>query len=262
VDCIDSSVVNLSYLGPLYDIAKTRFDTLPEYRLDKSHFAGITLADVIDKWPAATVDTQILRFQLIRSFIDNCTDPKLGILAKASELKSLYDNFISSAFQNKDRYSANIRFNRQCRQTPKDNAYPLHTGWLMAVAAYNAGPRAVDALAFYNQWNPAAFNDPATVADFMGDKIVESIYWAGKYNSTTDKIDYVNLDGQSRSWPWFTACVAQRHVARVMQNVTLLPEYFVDTLEGQYPCAKSTVDPSGKLQTSVPPVRQISSGTK
>ena len=42
---------------------------------------------------------------------------------------------MSPAFQNKDRYSGSTRFQRQCMKTAKDNAYPLHTGWVMAVGA-------------------------------------------------------------------------------------------------------------------------------
>jgi hypothetical protein len=260
VDCNDSSLVNLAFIKPFYDIALTRLNGLPEYRLEKSHFQNIAVKDVVAQWPQASDATNALRYQLINSFINFCADPRLGILAKASELQSLYSGYLSKAFQDKDRYTGTDRFQRQCSQVSKDNAYPLHTGWLMAVAAYNAGPRAVDAVTYYNQWNDSAFNDPTTIQNFTPDKIVESIYWSGKYDKATDKIDFASRTGAARSWIWYKGCVAQRHIARVMQHVTLVPDFFVDSLEGQYPCAPSTKDTNGNVITSVPPDRQVSTG--
>ncbi|MGZ3723651.1 MAG: hypothetical protein ACXVA9_12000 [Bdellovibrionales bacterium] len=262
VNCNDTSIVNLSFIKPFYEIAKNNLAGLPEYRLNKSHFQHIELQDVTGQWPAADTQTNTLRFQLIYSFINNCSDPRLGILAKANELQTIYSSYLSDAVKNKDRYSGTTRFQRQCRQTTTDNAFPLHTGWLMAVASYNAGPRAIDAVTYYNRWDKYQFNDPSFVQYLTPDKIVESIYWSGKYNATTDKIDFANVNGAARSWIWFKGCVAQRHVARVMQHVTLLPDFFVDTLEAPFGCNKSTTGPDGKVITSVPPARQTSPGTK
>jgi hypothetical protein len=48
-----------------------------------------------------------------------------------------------------------------------------------------------------------------------------------------------------------------------MQHVTLLPEFFVDTLENGVACARSTFDAAGQLvKTAVPAERQKSSGRK
>ncbi|WP_305808433.1 hypothetical protein, partial [Staphylococcus epidermidis] len=110
----------------------------------------------------------------------------------------------------------------------------------MAVSAYNAGPRSFDALAYYNKWNKDDMNNPSVIANLVPSDIVTSLYWAGKYNPQTDDIDFLGLNGQEKSWTWFKGCVAQRHIARVMQHVTLLPEFFVDTLEGNFPCARTT----------------------
>jgi hypothetical protein len=262
VRCDDTNLVNLAFIKPFYVLAKTRLGTLPEYRLNKSHFQNIIIQDVAGQWPVADAATNNMRYQLIYSFINNCSDPRFGILATGSELKSLYTAYLSSAMKEKDRYSGSTRFARQCRKTAIDDAYPLHTGWLMAVASYNAGPRAIDAVTYYNQWSKDQFNDPATVQGFTADKIVDSIYWSGKYNTATDKIDFASVTGGARNWIWFKGCVAQRHVARVMQHVTLLPEFFVDSLEGLYPCATSSKDPNGNVITSVPPFRQTSTGVK
>jgi hypothetical protein len=262
VDCNDSSIVAPKHLRPFFEIAKTRLNGLPEYRLRQEHFQNIALADVQAQWTPADDVTFGLRYQVARSFIDNCSNPHYGIMAKANELFSLYSQSLSSAFKHKDRYLGTERFQRRCMQTARDNAYPLHTGWLMAVASYNAGPRAIDAVTYYNVWDRAAFNDPATVASFTPSDLVTSLYWGGKYNPVTDKIDFIATDGSTKSWIWFKGCVAQRHVARVMQHMTLLPEFFVDSLEGAFPCATSSVDANGNIVTSVPPARQASSGVK
>ena len=260
VNCGDPNVITLKFIKPFYDIALTHLNGLPEYRLQKQHFQNIALQDVQSGWPSGNAATNALRYQTIMSFINNCSDPRYGILAKANELRSIYTQYISPAFQNKDRYSGATRFQRQCLQTAKDNAYPLHSGWVMAVGAYNAGPRSIDAVTYYNEWDDNGFNDPLRVGSFTPDQIISSIYWSGKYNPTTDKIDFANREGAARTWNWYVGCVNQRHVARVMQNVTLITDYFVNSLEGAYPCAQSTVDPNGNVITSVPPQRQTTSG--
>jgi hypothetical protein len=253
VDCSDPDLMNLKLFDPIYAIAKTRLNGLPEYRLVQSHFQNIPLSSIESQWPSASSATQALRYRLIYSFINNCSDPRKGILATANELKGLYEGFVSAAFQAKDRYPAGQHFNRTCEYPIRGNAYPLQSGWLLAVAAYNAGPRAIEALAYYNHWDRNAINDPNVVQNFTPDQIVSSLYWSGKYNPSSNLIDYLSYDQTNSSWRWFTECVVQRHVARVMQNVTLLPNFFVDTLEGQFPCSKTTPPP---------PARQASSGVK
>jgi hypothetical protein len=261
VDCSNTSVINLSLLRPWYAIAKTRLNGLPEYRLQKEHFANVYQRDVEGLWPEADAKTQDLRYQVIRSFIMNCSNPTRGTLAKAHELLGLYSDYIPAAVKAKDRYMGKDRFARSCNYVSTSDTYPLHAGWLMAVAAYNAGPRSIDAVAYYNQWDPAHFNDPLSVASLTPDQIIPSIYGAGAYNPINDKIEFTSLAGHPLNWIWFKACVNQRHVARVIQNVTLLPEFFVDTLEGPSGCQKSTFDADGKLvKTSVPVDRQTSSG--
>jgi hypothetical protein len=263
VNCEDPNLITLSFFKPVYEIAKTRLNGLPEYRMTKAQFQNIPLASIVSQWPAATDEVQALRYQLIMSYINNCADPRKGILAKANELAGLYAQFVSPALKAKDRYEDGKHFNRACREVQADNAYPLHTGWLMAVSAYNAGPRTFDAVAHYNKWSKDQMNDPRVVADFTPNDIVTSLYWSGKYNPSNDLIEFRGLTGDLKNWTWFKGCVAQRHIARVMQHVTLLPEFFVDTLEGDNACARSTFDAGGRLvQTAVPPARQKSSGVK
>lgn len=262
IDCRDSNLINLNLITPFYNIALSRLDGLPGYRLNKSHFQDIQLKDVISEWPKADSATNIVRYQAVTSFINNCADPRYGILAKANELRSIYSAYLSPAMKAKDRYLGKTRFARQCREVAKDDAYPLHAGWLMAVASYNAGPRAIDAVTHYNQWSANQFNDPVTLRDFTPDKLIDSIYWSGKWNRANDKIEFTNTAGAARNWIWFKGCIAQRHIARVMQHVTLLPDFFVQSIEAPYGCSPSSRTPDGKVITSVPPVRQATPGVK
>ncbi len=261
IDCNNTNLLKLSLIKPVHEIATSRLNGLPGYRLNKTHYANIPLESFVSQWPSATPQVQQLRYQLIKSFVNNCSDASKGILAKAHELTGIYNSYVSSAFKAKDRYAAGEGFSRTCRGTQASNAYPLHAGWLLTVAAYNAGPRAVDAVAHYNQWNKASMNDPREIAAFTPNDIVTSLYWAGRYNPQNDLIEFNGLNGTLKNWTWFKGCVAQRHIARVMQHVTLLPEFFVDTLENGVPCARSQFDDQGNLiKTAVPEPRQKSSG--
>ncbi len=265
VPCNNSNYVQLSLFKPIYRIALTRLGGKPSYRLMKEHFANIPLSSFVNQWPSASPEVQEYRYQLIRSYIENCSDARKGILAKSNDLSGIYNQYITPALKNKDRFAQGGHFNRECWESQAgSNAYPLHTGWLLAVAAYNAGPRAVDAAAHYNEWTKSAMNDSRLVELFKPTDIVTSLYWGGKYNPGNDLIEFNSLAGGSeKSWTWFKGCVAQRHVARVMQHVTLLPNFFVDSLENGVPCARSAFAGNGRLlQTAVPPARQISSGVK
>lgn len=259
VDC-DSGLISPELVSPFYQIAKSRLGGQPEYKLLKKHFAGITLPQVINGFPAASEQTQKLRFQAVRSFIDNCSDVDNGIMAKANELANLYQNFVPETLKRAERYAEGERFRRNCQQQIGTNAYPLHSGWLAAVAAYNAGPRSFEAMAHYYRWTQNDLRNPAIWNGFNGKKMVEGLYWGGKYNPSTDQIDYIGLDGSRRSWGWYKACVVQRHVARVVQHVTLLPDFFIDTLEGAFPCKKSIIENGKLISSGVPVTRQKSSG--
>ena len=263
VPCADPNYVKLAYIRPVFEIATSRLNGLPGYRLNKTHFANIPLSSFVHKWPSASPELQQYRYQLIRSFVENCSEARKGILAKAHELAGIYNQFVSTALKNKDRYARGESFARSCREAQGNNAYPLHTGWLLAVSAYNAGPRSVDAVAHYQGWDRAAMNDPREVSSLSPVELVSSLYWAGRYNPRNDLIEFGGLNGTLKNWTWFKGCVAQRHIARVMQHVTLLPEFFVDTLENGIPCARSTFDADGNLiKTAVPEHRQRSSGRK
>ncbi|MGZ3696105.1 MAG: hypothetical protein ACXWQO_18825, partial [Bdellovibrionota bacterium] len=145
----DCEQIEPGLVKPFYDIAKTKLNGLPEYRLSKEHFADIPFELVVSGFPPATDAVQAMRYAAVNSFISSCQDPHNGIAAKANELASLYQRFIPAGLKLKDQYPAGEKFERACRGG-YERSYPLQAGWLLAVGTYNAGPKAVDALAHYN----------------------------------------------------------------------------------------------------------------
>lgn len=263
---VSCSLLPSTLIKPFYDIAKTKLNGWPEYRLEKKHFEGIAFADVVGGFPGGDSAAQTLRYRAAVSFIENCSLAANGIAAKANELASLYRMFVPAGLKVRETYTSGERFNRVCRQKGFEEQYPLHSGWLLAVGAYNAGPRAVDALAFYNRWTPRDVAEAKTFVDFTPVQMVSDLYWAGKYDKADDRIHLTTLyGGTDSSWIWFKPCVLQRHIARVVQHVTLPgTPMFINTLEGPAGCAKSVFDPlTGELiRTGVPLPRQQSSGRK
>jgi hypothetical protein len=259
-DCAELTPI---LVKPFYEIAKTKLKGLPEYKLNREHFKNISYQDVVSEFPSAPEATQKMRYESVKAFIDSCQDPRNGIAAKANELASLYQRFVPEGMKLKDRYKPEEKFERVC-SGGFDRMYPLQQGWLLAVGTYNAGPKAVDAIAYYNRWNRLSLERVGTFQDFTPLEMIQSLYWGGKYNLTTDKIDVANLNGSTQNWQWYKTCVLQRHIARVIQHVTLPGSAnFVDSLEGKYPCAKSAFDENGKLvKSGVPDFRQKSPGQK
>lgn len=261
---VDCGALETAFVSPFYQIALTRLNGLQEYKLNKSHFANIPFERVSGSFPSADEATQRARYRIVSSFINHCSDPANGIAAKANELAAIYRQFVPAGLKARESYAPGDGFRRSCQEQGATSQYPLHMGWLLAVGAYNAGPRAVDSLAHYNGWSRDDMKDPATFADFTPVDLVEAFYWSGRYNAATDKIHFTNLSGNENSWNWFKPCVLQRHIARVAQHATLAgtPTY-IDTLEGSDGCKKSTFDEDGKLvKSGVPAARQRSSGVR
>ena len=262
---IQCGQLNAILLKPFHQIAMTRLNGLPEYRLDKPHFKNISYKDVAGKFPAGPEDLQQLRYQSVVSFINYCQSPEYGIPAKANELARLYRDHIPLAFKLRENYRTGEKYQRKCREEGFDSQYPYHSGWLMAVGSYNAGPRAVDSLAYFNFWTDENLKNPETLKDHTPKEIVENLYWTGKYDPKDDRIHYTNLDANPDSWNWFKVCVLQRHIARIVQH-TIIPGKSspVDSQEGPNVCARSVFDPNtGKLiKSGVPDFRQKSSGQR
>lgn len=264
VTCTDKNLIEIEFIRPLYNIARGRLGGLPLYRLRKEHFQKIPLDAVVRQWPAAARPIQEQRYSLIQSFINNCSDARHGILAKANELATIYELHVPEGFKQKDRYAPGQKFNRQCRGPQAAEVYPLHTGWLMAVASYNGGPRAISAVMHYERWTPADVSqNVGRLVNYTPNDLVQALYWGGKYNYQNDLLEFTDFNGTLRNWPFFKACVAQRHISRVMQHVTITPDFFVDTLEGAWSCQRGQFDQSGRLiRSGTPPARQRSSGVR
>jgi hypothetical protein len=264
-DGSECSLLAPSLVKPFFDIAKSRLERSPEYKLSKAHFANIAYQQVSPGFPQAEESVQRRRYLLVKTFVNNCSDAHDGILAKAHELATIYRGYVPAAFKKRGVYPRGQGFQRNCAQKSDARLFPLHLGWLLAVGVYNAGPRAIDSMAYYNGWSNADLRDPETLNGFSVVDMVKSLYWAGEYNHASDRISFTNLAGTQTSWIWYKPCVLQRHMARVVQHVTSpgVP-MLVDTLEGVNRCAKSKFDPvTGVLiQSAVPRERQTSSGRK
>lgn len=219
--------------------------------VESSFFEGIGFADVVTGFPTADASTQQKRFRLASSFVKNCTNPTNAIAAKANELADLYRVFIPSGLKRAQQTSA--------------GPYPLHVGWLLAVGAYNAGPRVVEAMIHARAFTSAQLEDPNTFENFTPMDLVTSLFWAGKWNPVTDNMQVTTRAGQTTEMKWIKLCIVQRHVSRIVEHVTLatVTTPLVHSLETEYgSCSHGERDPQTKalLKTGVPEIRQTSLG--
>lgn len=251
VDCDSPAFLQTSFVRPFYALAKKKLGSLPEYRLNPLHFEGIKMDDVIGDLPAASTSTQNLRFQVIRSFIDHCSEARRGILGKAHELARLYQLIVPEGLRRQEHYGSRERHYRSCARDDASGVYPLQTGWLMAVAAYNAGSRVLDAVTYYNRMTADDLNDVHAWERFDPHALIESLYGAGQYNAKDKRLEFESVDGSKRSWSWFKACIVQRHIARVIQRATLSSAGVIlaTSLEGKPGC-KQDGEPSMERQKS------------
>jgi hypothetical protein len=232
-------------VAPLYEIALSRLGTRPHYKMTSADFAGITLDQIESKWPVASPEVQNTRFQAVTSFIKNCQEISLSIPFKAQTLKSLFTSFVPTSLKFQQMYSTGQTFNRTCRDPYPTKFYPLHTGWLLAVAAYNAGPKQTQLVEHYFQIANNHFPQ-LTPLD-----LIEALHWGGKIKESNRRVYFVGQNGALSSQPWYKSCVVQRHVARVIQHVTEPGKTIARSLE-QVACS----------QGAVPHYRVISSGIK
>ncbi len=258
-----SSVLSLELVRPFHRIAETRLAGLPGYKLNAGHFKGIALADVIGSLPSGSTAMTAFRFASARAFIDRCSDLNTGIRAKAWNLAKLHSLWVPSSAKQSQTYVAGVKFNRVCAQSVTTREYPLSLAWLLAVSAYNAGPRMLDLVAHSRKVTRTEFQTRTFWNAMDPLRVIESIFWGAKYNPETDLLDYRDLGGVARSNLWFKQCVAQRHIARVIQHVTLPGEQIARSFEeiAGFTCARSVRRPDGSLESSgVPEFRRSSSG--
>lgn len=233
---VSCSSISSAQVAPFYSIAVKKLGQRPEYQIDASDFSGITAIDV--KLPQKT-------FEAVSSFIRNCQNDDLSIRFKAANLKSLFVNFIPAEMKTREQYSPGAARPSSCKINNSTSYFPLHTGWLLAVAAYNAGPRVASLVEHYYQ----ARNTPLPL--ITPKDLVEALHWGGKVKAGTSQVVFTGQNGKTMTQSWYKSCVVQRHVARVVQHVTLPGQTVLKSLE-QVPCANG----------DVPEYRKNSSGIK
>ncbi|MES2963178.1 MAG: hypothetical protein V4760_04750 [Bdellovibrionota bacterium] len=236
------------WIKPFFAIAKAKkgFGTAVEAEF----FEGIGYDQVVTSLPPADRATQELRVRRAHSFLKNCTNPTNAIAAKANELADLYRVFIPNGLKRAQRIDG--------------KPHPLHVGWLLAVGAYNAGPRVVEAMIHSRGFTPAQLEDSATFENFTPMDLVRSLFWAGKWNPVTDNMKIETRSGVTTEMKWIKLCIVQRHVSRIVEHVTLATAApLVHSMETEYgACSGGERDPVTKklVKTGVPEIRQTSDG--
>jgi hypothetical protein len=262
---VDCEALRKTFVAPFFQIALKNLGSEPLYKMNPRHFSTIKLADVERSLPPANAEVQKLRYQTVMSFVNHCMKAEYGIPVKARELKEIYTRYVPVGLKAQEVAQGSKKSPLVCRQKGSEETYPLQTAWLLAVAAYNAGPSVVDLMSFFNRLDREEVKVPSSFRDFDPRDLVASLFWGGRYNAITDQIDFRTRAGKAMSWSWFRQCVVQRHVARIVQHV-LRPNapWVIDSLEGPGVCSKSTLDPvTGRvIQSGVPLVRQVSPGIK
>ena len=245
INC-NEDIPSSDLVKPFFDIAIKNLNGRAEYELNAQDFQGITQEQIEAGFPQASAPVQVRRFQAVSSFVNHCQDISLSVDFKAKTLQGLFLNYVPKELREKNTYRTGETFNRACANKYSIPVYPLHTGWLLAVAMYNAGPRQRDLMDYYFQIKNN--NYPSlTPLD-----LIEALHWGGKYKKDTDLIEYKNQKGDKFTQSWFKSCIVQRHIARVVQHVTLPGESIVKSLE-ESPC---------RPNDGVPEYRQKTTGIK
>lgn len=227
---------------PFYELAARNLGSRPAYRITARDFQGITQAQVVSHFPAASAAIQTARFQAVSSFIRHCQEAPLSISMKAQNLKYLFDNFVPAGWRNSQNYPASETFSRQCRTAYPSKQFPMHVGWLLAVAGYNGGPVQTKLVEHYYQVRNNQYPELSPT------DLIEALHWGGVSRAGSNRIYFSGQDGVERSQTWYKGCVVQRHVARVIQHVSQPGVVLASSLE-QVPCKAGEV-PSYRLNSS------------
>ncbi len=240
-----------SMVEQFYNIAVTKLDKVPVYRMNFEQFKDIQQSQVQTGLGSGTPQVLTARYQAVMSFAQYCINPYYGIQAKANEIAKIYKQYIPAGMKLVQQYKAPLAWPVQCRDKGYEGAYPFQIGWLMAVGIYNAGPRVLNALAHYWSWNNTSVTDAATFANTTPVELVEGLYWGGRYNKVSNSVTFNNLGGGSTQASWYKMCIVQRHIARVVQHSTHSgADLLVDTLEGSNPCGPENLPPLARQNSS------------
>lgn len=235
---ISCSGLQTTFIKPFYDLASKEIMNREVYEMEASDYAFITFNHVKDFFPSASVDTQKKRFLAVQSFINNCQSVEVPIMAKAYNLKKLYDHNVPFGLKETELYKEGEHFNKTCKSPYQLKEYPLQTAWLLAVAMYNAGPLQDKILQHYNKMNVSDVESGTGFSGFSPLKLVESLFWGGRFNESRNKIEFSDVYGKKYTQNWMKSCVVQRHVARVIQHVTISGQTLITSLEKE-PCSQT-----------------------
>ena len=227
----DSSDLKSELIAPFYTLASRQLGNRPAYQINAQDFRGITLAQVSSHWTGVPASNQALRFKAITSFIQNCQNYALGIKFKAQNLRRLFDAYVPLKMQQAETYGPNDTSRLTCATPYQTKYFPLHTGWLLTLAIYNAGPSMAKLLEHYYQTSADSL-PPLTPTD-----LIEALYWGGEYRQSSNRIHYSGHNQREYSQSWMKSCVVQRHVTRVIQHVTRPGVVLANSLE-EIPCAQ------------------------
>ena len=242
----DDKTLPLILIKPFYDIAIKNLSTKPLYLLDSTHFQSIQFQDVSSTFPPAENELQLKRFEAVKSFVGNCQKISLSVHLKAQTLRDLFDRYVPSSLKLSQIYKTGQSYQRKCLSPYTSQYYPLHTGWLLAVAMYNAGPLQSKILEHYYQ------TDATNLPNLNPKDLIEALHWGGKWKKNTAFIEFKDSEDNIFTQKWFKSCIVQRHVARVVQHVTIPTMSIAKSLE-QAPCSSLA---------EVPDYRKNSSGIK
>jgi hypothetical protein len=254
VNCAEEFLPALT-VKPFYDIAKKRGGdayndiSFESVKTGVTNAAAPVVTDGTETPPVITVTPEVAaaRFMAASSFTRFCRETRSNIRAKAVALRKLFDEEVPAPLRSREFYGVGEGFKRHCIHS-SGNAYPLHTGWLMAVAMYNAGKKFLPRLAsFYGMTKNSILTDAAWDG-FDPEKLVEGLYGGGKYNLETKELNYYDLEGNPIEASWYKACIAQRHVANVVQFSSRPGVTIVRSLERPGTC--SQVTPNTRQATS------------
>jgi len=232
-----------SLLAPFYKIAMSEATPKRDYLLTKEDFKSIQLSDVRNEFPTGSERQQNVRFMAATSFLNHCQDVRSATFAKASELKYLFNQFVPLSMQRAQRYRKGERFYRTCQEPQSSRTYPLHTGWLLAVAIYNAGPKEALLLKHYYSGKKLKNLTPPD--------LIEALHWGGRFDPKDQLLHFRSPRGEKLTQTWFKSCIVQRHIARVIEYSTLPGFEIVRSL-----------DTEGCSKTKIPEYRKTSSGKK
>lgn len=232
----DTKLLPTESVKAFYEVAlKKSTMSKPGYQMTAADYESIGPGDV-------NVPENV--FFAVKSYLNHCQDFRISIRFKAKILKALFENFVPTAIKNNETYEKGKTFARSCERPYPSVHFPLHSGWLLATAMYNAGP--VQAKIVGHYFKVQNYQFPL----INPQELIESLHWGGKWKEGTDTLIFYDQKGKEYSQKWLKSCIVQRHVARVIQHVTVPGNEIVKSLE-QDGC-----------KTTVPLYRQLSSGVK